>query len=123
MTHYVTSLTLGASECTVVSKLKRSSSTQLGANISIPHIASMKSKLLLKSAFSRSASAKQYLGRIVDKKVKRGSSDEAVIDAKILPIYSLIHHNPFIFLALHKAIVDYTEERTHRGKRNCQLLV
>ena len=118
VTHYVSSLALGASESTVVSKSKQSSITQQGADASVPKIASMKQKLSLKSAFSSSVSAKQYIGRIVKKEVKRDSSDEAVIDVKILPIYSLVHHNPFIFLALHKAIVDYAEERTlNRGKR------
>jgi hypothetical protein len=112
VTHYVSSMTLGASELTIITNSKRSTTASQGFNISVPMIASTKEKFSLKYIFSKTSSAKQRLGKIVDGKVEKGSDDEAVIKVKILPIYSLIHHNPFIFLALHKAIADYAEERT-----------
>jgi hypothetical protein len=117
VTHYVSSITLGASEHAVVTKLKVSKSAKQGFSVSAPQIASAEQKSSLKSTVSKSRSTTRSVGRIVDDKVKKGSDDEAVIEVKILPIYSLIHHNPFIFLALHKAIADYAEEKTTQQGR------
>jgi hypothetical protein len=112
VTHYVNSITLGASEHTVITKSKHTRVAQQGLNACAPQIASVQQKFSLKSMVSKSRSTTHYHGRITDGKVKRCPGDEAVIEVKILPIYSLIHHNPFIFLALHKAIADYAEEKT-----------
>ena len=111
ITHYVSSITLGASEHVVESASKRTRILKQGANVSVPQIASIEQKTSLKLTRSKSTSRTQYLGKIVDKKVERGSSNEAVINVKILPIYSLIYNNSLIYLATYKAIADYTEEK------------
>lgn len=36
---------------------------------------------------------------------------------KILPIYSLIHENQLIYLGLHQAIVDYTQDKLDEMQR------
>ena len=112
VTHYVSSITLGASEHAVESKSKRTRTVKQGSSVSIPMIASAEESSSVKSKFSKSTSRTQYLGKIVDKRVERGSSNEAVVDVKILPIYSLISNNQFVYLALYKAIADYIEDRT-----------
>jgi hypothetical protein len=111
VTHYVSSITLGASEHTVVAKSTSSRDAKQGSGISIPLAATTQHKSSRVSMFSKSTLNTRCLGRIVDGRVERGSGSEAVIEVKILPIYSLIHHNPFVYLALHKATLDYTEER------------
>lgn len=118
VTHYVSSITLGASEHTVVARSKRTKIAREGSNVSVSQMASAQQKFTLHSIFSKSAMSTRLLGRIMDGRVQRGSSDEVVIEVKILPIYSLIRQNPFLFLALHKAILDYAEDRTIEPGRN-----
>ena len=111
VTHYVNSVTLGASEHTVTAKSRHTKITREGTNVSLPHLASAQQKLTSQSMFSKSAMSTRMFGKIVDGRVERGSSNEVVIEVKVLPIYSLVRHNPFLFLALHKAILDYAEDR------------
>jgi hypothetical protein len=112
VTHYVSSITLGASEHTVVTKSSRTMTATQGFNISVPFMARTEEKISIHNAFSKSLLNTHNLGKIVDGKVRKGSEDEAVTKMKILPIYSLIRCNLFLFVALHKAIADYADEGT-----------
>lgn len=119
ITHYVSSIMLGASEHTAMATKKSESITKEGTSVSLPKIGSAEQSLTLTSLFSKSTSTTRYFGKIVKGKVERGSGNEAVIDVKILPIYSLIHQNQLIYLGLYQAIVDYTKDKmdeTQRGK-------
>lgn len=118
VTHYVSSIVLGASEHTVMTESEYSTIVKEGCNVSAAQIASAQQKLSLKSKSSKTTSAKQYLGKMVDDKVERNSGDEAVIGVKVLPIHSLIH-NQLIRLALHRAITEYAEDKvTEKSKFN-----
>lgn len=70
ITHYVNSITLGASAHTTMATKKSESITKEGANISVPKIASVQQKLALKSVFSKSKSTTRYLGKIVNGNVE-----------------------------------------------------
>ena len=112
VTHYVSSVILGATEHTVMAKLRHTKIAREGSSVSLSQLASAQQKFTFQSMFSKSATSTWMLGKIVGGRVERDSGDEVVIEVKILPIYSLIRHNPFLFLALHKAILDYAEDRT-----------
>jgi hypothetical protein len=117
ITHYVSAITLGASEHAVVTKSESSMLMKQGFNVSATSAASVQQSVDMKSASSKFASTAKYFGRIVDGRARRGSGNEAVIEVKILPIYSLIHYNWFIYLSMHEAIAAYTEKNTiRRGK-------
>ena len=112
ITHYVSSITLGASEHVVESASKCTRILKQGANVSVPQIASVEQTASLKLVRSKSTPRTLYLGKIVDEKVERGSSNEVVINAKILPIHSLIYNNSHIYDAMYNAIAGYIDEKT-----------
>lgn len=120
ITHYVSSLTLGASKHTVMTESEYSTIVKQGFNVSATQIDAQQ-KMSLSTKSSKSASVTQYLGKIVDDQVERSSTNEAVIEVKILPLHSLIHHNQLIHLALHKALTDYAEDKSiEPSKRHTQ---
>lgn len=111
VTHYVSSITLGASQHTVLTESEYSRMVSEGFNVSASQIGSVKQKLTIKSKTSKNSMNMRSLGKVVDGKVQRSSNDEAVIGVSILPIHSLISNNRFVFLAMNKALMEYSEEK------------
>ena len=118
VTHYVSSITLGASEHTVMTESDYSRMIKEGFDLSVASVGSVKQKMSTKSKTSKSSTRSQLLGKIVEDKVDRGSNNEAVIGIKILPIHSLIHKNRFLYLSLNKALMGYTEERSLKPSKS-----
>lgn len=112
VTHYVSAITLGASEHTVMTEAKYSKMLSEGFDISASSIGSANQKLTIKSKSSSNTTNMQHIGKITDGTVERGSTDEAVIGVKILPVHSLIIKNRFLFLAMNKALVEYMEDKS-----------
>lgn len=98
VTHYITSITLGASEHTIMTESQYSQAVKVGYDFSISGTRFKSSKSFLNM---------QCLGRIADGKAK----NEAVIEIKILPLHSLIHKNNQLHLAMQDALLQYIEEK------------
>lgn len=109
VTHYVSSISLGASEHTVLTESQYSRIVNEKASVSVAQIGSATQKLTSTSKSSKSSTNVRCLGKIVDNKVERGTSDEAVVGIKILPIHSLINHNHSLFQAMYNALIEYSE--------------
>ena len=103
VTHYVTSISLGASEHTVVTESLYSQMVKEGFDISISDTKFKSSKTVLKI---------ELLGRIVDEKVERGSENEAVVEIKLLPINSLIRPNSHLHHTMQEALINYIEKKS-----------
>ncbi len=103
VTHYVNSISLGASEHTVLTESQYSQVVKKGFDISIFGTRFRSSKTIVKV---------QMLGKIVNEKVEKSSGNEAVVEIKILPLHSLIQQSNHLHLAMQKALTKYTEEKS-----------
>lgn len=114
ITHYVSSITLGALEHTVMTESQYEASVQSGVDITASDIFEVNApNLTYRRHVNRATSSTKKIGEIdlVTKKVERGSLGEAVIEIKLLPIHSLISRNRLIYLSLHEALVEYTKKK------------
>lgn len=103
VTHYVTSIALGASELTVVTESQYSQMVKKGFYISTSGTRFSSSKTIVKV---------QVLGKIINEEVEKNAGSEAVIEIKLLPLHSLIKQSNHLHLAMQKALIKYTEEKS-----------
>ena len=98
VTHYITSVTLGASEHTIMTESQYAQAVKVGYDFSISGTRFKSSKSFL---------SMQCLGRIANEK----AGNEAVIEVKVLPLHSLVQRNPQLHLAMQDALLQYIEEK------------
>lgn len=121
VTHYVNSITLGASEHSVMTKAEYARSRMAAASVNALQQVSAQASVKASQKVTRSSMDKTCIGTIVDKKVERGKG-EAVIGIKVLPVNSLIHKSRVLKLALQKALIDYNEEKI-KEEEHCKFCV
>jgi len=116
ITHYVSSITLGAAAYRILSETEYLNKVSAKGTFGAEAIAN----LALSESFSKKtvkkASDVRKIGRIVGENVARGTYDEAVIGIGILPLHQLVQLR-FLHLALRKALLDYIEIR---GDTSCE---
>ena len=122
VTHYVSSITLGASEHTVMTESEYSLMIREGIDVSIANIGGAQQKMTTKSKSTKSQMKSQKIGKIVDDRVGRGSNSEAVIGITILPINGLIHKNRLLYLSLSKALAEHIEEKSLKLSKSCNTM-
>ncbi len=110
ITHYVSSITLGAMEYQVLTEEHYDNLVSMGTNISATPMATVGGKVSSKWSRSKKNNLTRQIGKITDQKVARGTYSEAVIQIKIKSILPLIKKNPLLQLIFHKVIEDYIED-------------
>ena len=118
ITHYVNSISLGASQYRLFSETEYYSKIGAKGTFGFESLAN----LVISQSFSKKTTNKasdlRQIGRIVNEKVSRGTYDEAVIGIGILPIHQLVQLR-FLHLAMRKALLDYIEVQ---GDTSCKYM-
>ncbi len=107
ITHYVSSITLGAMEYMVFTEEDYDKLVSMGANISATSMATVGVKVSSKWSWSKKNNLTHRIGKITDQKAARGTYDEAVIEINIKSILPLIQESYLLQLAFRKVIEDY----------------
>lgn len=98
VTHYITSITVGASEHTIMTESQYAQAVKVGYDFSTSGTRFKSSKSFL---------SVQCLGSIADGKAE----NEAVVEIKVLPLHALIHRNARLHLAMQDALLQYMAEK------------
>ncbi len=120
ITHYVSSITLGAMEYQVLTEEDYDNLVSMGANISAMSMATVGGKVSSKRSQSKKTNLTHQIGKIRDQRAARGTYDEAVIEIKIQSILPLIQENYLLQLAFHKVIEDYIEDSINDSSKCVQ---
>ena len=111
ITHYVSSIELGATEYRVFSETDYNSSIGAGGSLAIEKLANLSVSHKSTSRKLKRASDVKTIGKIsTDGKVGRGTHDEAVVGIRVEPIATLVKL-PFLRLAMQRSLVHYMDEQ------------
>lgn len=112
ITHYVSSLELGASVYRVMSEEEYQTQMGLKGSLGVEQMASV--AVEQKASFGRWSSSKEVtkIGQIVEKRVRRGTTDEAVVGVKFQPISALVKMR-ILRNKLQNAIKTYIDNQEH----------
>ena len=111
ITHYVSSIELGATEYRVFSETDYNSSIGAGGSLAIEKLANLSISHKSTSRKLKRASDVKTIGKIsTDGKVGRGTHDEAVVGIRVEPIATLVKL-PFLRLAMQRSLVHYMDEQ------------
>ena len=117
ITHYVSSIELGATEYRVLSETEYTKRIGAGGTFGLEQLANL--SVSQSSAWRRTkkASDLRRIGKITsDGRVSRGTHDEAVVGIRVQPISSLVKL-PYLSLALRKALLHYMDQQ---GDSTCK---
>lgn len=113
ITHYISSIELGALQYRVYTKRELEREFGSGTKIGFKQLAKVQASFEHEKKRSRETTQRQEIGRIVDGKVQRKSSDEAVIGFHIQPIHRLVQLS-YLQTALQAAVKQYIFSRANR---------
>ena len=117
ITHYVSSIELGATEFRVFSETDYNSQVGVGGSLAIEKLANLSVTHKRTSRKLKRASDVKNIGKIsTTGTVSRGTHDEAVVGIRVEPIPNLVKL-PYLKLALQKALIHYMEEQ---GDTTCK---
>ena len=117
ITHYVSSIELGATEYRVFSETDYNSSIGAGGSLAIEKLANLSISHKSTSRKLKRASDVKTIGKVsTDGKVGRGTHDEAVVGIRVEPIATLVQL-PFLRLAMQRSLVHYMDEQ---GDSSCK---
>ena len=118
ITHYVSTIELGATEYRVFSETDYNSTIGVGGSLAVEKLANLSVTHKRTSRKLKKASDIKTIGKISeDRKVGRGTHDEAVVGIRVEPIYSLVKL-PYLQLSLQRALIHYMDEQ---GDSSCKL--
>ena len=118
ITHYVSTIELGATEYRVFSETDYNSTIGVGGSLAVEKLANLSVAHKRTSRKLKRASDIKTIGKISeDRKVGRGTHDEAVVGIRVEPIYSLVKL-PYLQLSLQRALIHYMDEQ---GDSSCKL--
>ncbi len=118
ITHYVSSVSLGAAQYRLFSETEYYSKIGASGTFGFENLASLVISEKFTHKTSNKASDLRQIGRIINEQVERGTYDEAVIGIGILPIHQLVQSR-FLHLALRKALIDYIDMQ---GDTSCEYM-
>ena len=111
ITHYVSTIELGALEYSVFSETEFNSSIGGGGVLGVEKIATLSVSGNRSSHRFRKASEVKMIGKISDGKVGRGTHDEAVVGVRVQPIHTLVKKIPYLQVALQWSLNNYIDEQ------------
>ena len=115
ITHYVSTIELGAMEYRVFSETDFNSTIAAGGALGIEKLVNLSLSQKSTSRKFRKASDVKTIGKMsAEGKVSRGTHDEAVVGIKVQPISTLVKF-PYLQLALQRSLVYYMEEQSDRS--------
>ena len=118
ITHYVSSVLLGAAQYRVLSESEYYNKVSIKGTFGFEAIANLVASESFSKKTTNKASALRQIGKIINERVERGTYDEAVVGVSIQPIHQLVRLR-FLHLALRKALLDYIEIQ---GDTSCKSL-
>ena len=119
VTHYVSSIELGATEYRVFSETDYTSKIGAGGSLAVEKLANLSVSHTTSSRKLKKASDVKTIGKITtDGRVGRGTHDEAVVGIRVQPIHTLVKLN-YLQLALRRALMHYMEEQ---GDSSCEYI-
>ena len=111
VTHYVSSIELGASEYRVLSEKEYNSTISAGGSLAVEQIANVAASHSRAVKKLQKSSSTRTIGKISSEGcVGRGTHDEAVVGIRIQPIHTLVKL-PYLNLALSKALIYFMEKQ------------
>ena len=117
ITHYVSSIELGAAEYRVFSEREHTKRIGMGGTFGLEQVANLSVSESSTWKRTKKASDLRKIGKFASEgHVGRGTHDEAVVGIKIQPISSLVKL-PFLNLALRRAIIGYMDQQ---GNSTCK---
>ena len=120
VTHYVSSIELGATEYRVFSETDYTSKIGAGGSLAVEKLANLSVSHTTSSRKLRKASDVKTIGKITGEGyVGRGTHDEAVVGIRVQPIHTLVKLN-YLQLALRRALMHYMEDK---GDSSCEYIV
>ena len=118
ITHYVSTIELGAMEYRVFSETDFNSTIGAGGTLGIEKLVNLSLSHKRTSRRFRKASDVKTIGKITaEGRVGRGTHDEAVVGIRVQPISTLVKL-PYLQLALQRSLFHYMEEQ---GDTSCKL--
>ena len=117
ITHYVSSIELGAVEYRVFSETDFNSTIGAGGALAIEKLVNLSITHKRTSRKFKKASDVKTIGKIsTEGKVSRGTHDEAVVGIRVQPISRLVKL-PYLRLAIQRSLVHYMDEQ---GDSSCE---
>ena len=115
ITHYVCGIEIGAAEYKVMTETDYRTEMGIAGTLGVDKVAAaaLSGKLTLQGK-SKSTDLRRIGSIQEDGQVERGSSAEAVVGVKILPITNLVSLR-FLQLALQKAVLEFLEVRSDKS--------
>ena len=110
ITHYVSTIELGAAEYRVLSETEYTSRISAGGVYALEQLASLTISHSSTWKRTKKASDLKRIGMISCDRVGRGTYDEAVVGIRIQPISSLVKL-PYLNLALRKSLLHYMDQQ------------
>ena len=121
ITHYVSTVDLGALEYSVFSETEFNSTIKAGGSLGPEKIASLSAGSSRTSKSTRKVLEVKKIGKISnDGKVSRETHEEAVVGVKVLPIFTLVREIPYLQAALQWSVNCYMEEERDTS---CELTI
>ena len=118
ITHYVSTIELGATEYRVFSETDFNSTIGAGGALAVEKLVNLSFSHKRTSRKFRKASDVKTIGKMsAEGKVGRGTHDEAVVGIRVQPISTLVKF-PYLELALRRSLIHYMEEQ---GDTSCEL--
>ena len=119
VTHYVSSIELGATEYRVFSETDYNSIIGARHSLAVEKLANLCVSHTTSSRKLKKASDMKTIGKITGEGyVGRGTHDEAVVGIRVQPIHTLVKLN-YLQLAIRRALMHYMEEQ---GDSSCEYI-
>ena len=118
VTHYVHTIQLGAKKFRVLSSTEFNQKVGVKGSVGAQRVAKLQSSISQTASKTRKNSSLQVeeIGKITNGTVQMGTSDEAVISFRLMPIHTLIT-SEHVNKALKKALRDYMVERAIKSSK------
>ena len=118
VTHYVHTIQLGAKKFRVLSSTEFSQKVGVKGSVGAQRVAKLQSSISQTASKTRKNSSLQVeeIGKITNGAVRMGTSDEAVISFRLMPIHTLIT-SEHVSKAMKRALRDYMVERAIKSSK------
>ena len=118
VTHYVHTIQLGAKKFRVLSSTEFNQKVGVKGSVGAQRVAKLQSSISQTASKTRKNSSLQAeeIGKITNGTVQMGTSDEAVISFRLMPIHTLIT-SEHVNKAMKKALRDYMVERAIKSSK------
>ena len=121
VTHFVTSLYLGAVEYSVYTEAEFMKKFGGGAAVNTPQVDGVSLSGQMSHTTRTNISHRQTIGKIVDGMVKRGADGtESVVGVKLLPVTCLLQEYKLLHNAMKKALEEYFRDKSETCKCLCE---